>query len=195
MKKIVYVLAITLSVAAWSCGSKQKENKDVTAQADSVAKAEQMKTEQAAAKKDKLAKSKAEIEAKRMADYEEAGKKTPTYKDASGRVIYYNAGTKPTYTGGNEAMAEYLNKNLVYPQQAKDDGLEGTIYVDFVVGKDGKVSDVTTTDYVAGDLDQTLKDEAVRVVSAMPAWTAGRQNGKPVDVKYTVPITFQLTSY
>ncbi|MEJ0054998.1 MAG: energy transducer TonB [Bacteroidota bacterium] len=86
-------------------------------------------------------------------------------------------------------MAKYLSDNLMYPETAKQDEVEGTVFVDFVVGQDGAVRNVVTTD---DGVDQSLRMEAIRVVSNMPKWVAGKQGGKAVPVYYNVPITFVL---
>ena len=90
-------------------------------------------------------------------------------------------------------MNKYLTDNLNYPKEALDNGAEGTVYVDFIVNEDGMVSEIAASDFV-GDIDQTLKDEAVRVVASMPAWVAGRQNGKNVSSAFSIPITFQINN-
>lgn len=88
----------------------------------------------------------------------------------------------------------YLQNNLKYPESARSKGIEGTVYVDFVVDKKGKVTDATATETTLAEVDSALVVEAVRVVSAMPAWAPGTQGGKPVDVAYSIPITFELTN-
>ena len=83
---------------------------------------------------------------------------------------------------------KWLVENIVYPVQAKNNNIQGKVYVSFVVEKDGSVSGVK----VLRGADRDLDNEAVRVVSMMPNWTPGMQNGKPVRVQYTVPINFTL---
>ena len=94
----------------------------------------------------------------------------------------------PKYPGGEGGMTQYLQKNIKYPSSAQEQGVKGTVLVQFVVEKDGKVSDVTIVRSVAKSLDA----EAKRVVAAMPTWAAGKQNGKAVAVQYTLPIKFAL---
>ena len=89
-------------------------------------------------------------------------------------------------------MRKYLRDNLKYPESAQDDGVEGTVFVDFVVDKKGAVTNVSATETTMTTVDSALVNEAVRVVSVMPAWTPGTQGGKPVDVAYSIPITFEL---
>jgi TonB family protein len=94
----------------------------------------------------------------------------------------------PAYNGGDKAMRKFLQNNIKYPLKAKDDGVQGTVFVRFVVEKDGVVDDVTVSKGVHSLLDA----EAKRVVSVMPKWTPGKQKGKPVAVQYTLPVRFQI---
>jgi periplasmic protein TonB len=102
--------------------------------------------------------------------------------------VFKNAEVKPQYPGGEKAMMKYLKKNIKYPSKAKEDGVKGQVFVRFVVEKDGSVADVN----IAKGVSPALDNEAKRVVSAMPKWTAGKQNSKPVAVQYTLPIRFEL---
>ena len=95
----------------------------------------------------------------------------------------------PEFKGGNKAMMEFLMMNMKYPQTAVKAKQQGRAVVGFVVGKDGTVSDVHITKSAGYAV---LDEEAMRVVKAMPAWEPGKQKGKPVNVKYFVPITFRL---
>jgi TonB family protein len=94
----------------------------------------------------------------------------------------------PEFPGGQEAMQEYLANNLKYPENAINRGVEGRVFVTFVISKEGYVTDVK----VAKEVDSDLDAEAVRVVSEMPQWTPGKQKGIAVNVSYTVPIHFKL---
>ena len=95
----------------------------------------------------------------------------------------------PKFPGGDKALIEFLQKNVKYPVEAQKKGVEGRVVVNFVVEKDGSLSEIKTVRSV----DPLLDEEAVRVVSAMPKWEPGKQKGKPVRVKYNVPISFKLT--
>jgi len=95
---------------------------------------------------------------------------------------------QPEFEGGYEAMINFIKKNLRYPASARRMGVDGTVYVQFVVSKDGSISEVKTIRGISADCDR----EAERVVKAMPAWKAGRQNGKPVFVRFVLPIKFKL---
>lgn len=94
----------------------------------------------------------------------------------------------PSFPGGMAALQAYLRDNIKYPVVAAENGIEGRVIVQFVVGKDGSISNVV----VARSADASLDKEAVRVVKAMPKWTPGKQNGTTVNVKYTCPVTFRL---
>ena len=95
----------------------------------------------------------------------------------------------PEFKGGNKAMMEFLMMNMKYPQTAVKAKQQGRAVVGFVVRKDGTVSDVHITKSAGYAV---LDEEAMRVVKSMPAWEPGKQKGKPVNVKYNVPITFRL---
>lgn len=95
----------------------------------------------------------------------------------------------PEFKGGNKAMMEFLMMNVKYPQTAAKAKQQGRAVVGFVVGKDGTISDIYIVKSAGYDV---LDEEAMRVVKAMPAWEPGKLKGKPVNVKYFVPITFRL---
>ena len=94
----------------------------------------------------------------------------------------------PSFPGGNAALMNYLGQNIKYPVIAEENGIQGRVVVQFVVGKDGHISDVR----VAKSVDPSLDKEAVRVVRSMPRWIPGKQNGQAVTVRYTLPVTFRL---
>ena len=94
----------------------------------------------------------------------------------------------PEYPGGMQALFEYLGQNLKYPEDAKEQKVEGRVIAIFVVETDGSISNVEVVKPVFPSLDA----EAVRVLSGMPKWKPGMQSGKVVRVKYTVPINFSL---
>jgi protein TonB len=95
---------------------------------------------------------------------------------------------QPEYPGGQQALAAFMVKEVKYPKKAKRDGIQGQVIVSFVVDKDGSVIDVQ----VAKGVDPLLDAEAVRAVEAMPKWNPGTMNGKPVKVKYNLPVRFKL---
>ncbi len=99
-----------------------------------------------------------------------------------------NVEQKPTFPGGDAAMFKWLGEHINYPAAAADEGASGKVQVQFVVSKTGKVTNVT----VVRGKHPALDKEAIRVVSAMPNWTPGRQNGQPVNVTYILPVNFTL---
>lgn len=94
----------------------------------------------------------------------------------------------PEFPGGNQALFKYLSTNIKYPVVAEENGIQGRVVVTFVVEKDGSISHTQ----VEKSVDPSLDKEAIRVVLSMPLWKPGIQKGKPVRVKYTLPITFRL---
>lgn len=95
---------------------------------------------------------------------------------------------KPSFPGGESAMKSYLNSTLKYPIYAQENGVQGRVIVQFIIEKDGSISDVKISRSVFSSLDR----EALRVVKAMPKWNPGKVNGIPVRVKNEVPVVFGL---
>ncbi len=118
----------------------------------------------------------------------------------------------PEFPGGMKAMMEYLSNNVKYPVEAQKMGEQGRVIVGFIVEKDGTVSNakvVKSNKYTMVEIEkdgtvvkkletsegaaiQELEAEALRVVQSMPKWTPGKQKGKPVRVKYNIPVSFRL---
>ena len=94
----------------------------------------------------------------------------------------------PEYPGGMQAMIEFLQTNMKYPEDAAKQKVEGRVMVQFVVETDGSVTDV----HVAKQVFPSLDAEAIRVVQAMPKWMPGKEKGKVVRVKYNLPIVFRM---
>ena len=94
----------------------------------------------------------------------------------------------PELPGGELALRTYIAKAIVYPTVAQENGIQGKVFVTFVVNKDGSVSNAK----IARGVDASLDSEALRVVSTLPKWKPGKQRGVPVRVSYTVPISFKL---
>jgi protein TonB len=94
----------------------------------------------------------------------------------------------PEFPGGQEALFKYLGSNTKYPQMARDAGIQGTVFLTFVIGPDGKVKDVKVLRGIGGGCDE----EAIRVVKSMPSWKPGKQRGKSVSVQYNLPYRFTL---
>lgn len=106
----------------------------------------------------------------------------------NGKKAYNMVDDMPKFPGGHLEIQKFLARNTVYPKEAQEKGEQGRVFVSFIVGKDGMVSDPKIVRGVAPSIDK----EAIRVVNSMPQWEAGKQDGKPVNVIYTVPINFKL---
>lgn len=95
---------------------------------------------------------------------------------------------QPEFPGGTAALLEYLKKNIKYPAICRENNIQGRVLVTFIVNKDGAIVEPEVVKSVNPSLDK----EALRVISQMPNWKPGYQRGKPVRVKFTVPVNFQL---
>jgi periplasmic protein TonB len=94
----------------------------------------------------------------------------------------------PEFPGGMPAFYIFLNKNINYPEKARQNGIEGKVFVQFIVEKDGSITDI----HVINHVHSSLEKEAIRVVAKMPIWKPGKQGNKPVRVRFTLPINFEL---
>ena len=104
-------------------------------------------------------------------------------------VIFMVVETMPEFPGGQQALFKYLGENVKYPVVAQENGIQGRVICQFVVNKDGSIVDVVV---VRSSGEPSLDKEALRVINSMPKWKPGKQRGKPVRVKYTVPVNFRL---
>lgn len=95
----------------------------------------------------------------------------------------------PEFPGGQQALMQYLSKNIKYPVESQEKREQGRVIVRFIVEKDGSISDIEIIRKVSPALDK----EAERIIAAMPKWTPGKQRGQAVNVYYTVPVSFRLT--
>lgn len=109
-------------------------------------------------------------------------------KKVADNKIYDAPEVMPEYPGGMQAMMNFIGENVKYPEDAKEKNISGKVFVSFVVEKDGSVSEAKVVKGVCESID----NEALRVVNAMPKWTPGKMDGKNVRVKYTLPFTFKL---
>ena len=94
----------------------------------------------------------------------------------------------PKFPGGDAELLKFISKSIRYPVIAQENGIQGRVICSFVVNRDGSIVDAQ----VLRGVDPSLDKEALRVINSMPKWSPGKQRGKPVRVKYTVPITFRL---
>lgn len=111
---------------------------------------------------------------------------TPEEPDDTDDSIYDVVEQQPQFSEGD--ISVWLSQNIQYPPEAMADGIHGRVLCQFIVEKDGTISNVT----VLRSVDPLLDKEAVRVLESMPNWKPGMKDGQPVRVKYTVPISFNL---
>lgn len=105
-----------------------------------------------------------------------------------GEKIYSLADEQPTYPGGMSAFFKYIQSNMQYPEAAKAAGIEGRVFVEYVIEKDGSVSGAKVLKSLNGDCDK----EALRLISSSEKWTPGKIDGKAVRVKMALPLNFKL---
>jgi periplasmic protein TonB len=110
-----------------------------------------------------------------------------TAKRATGALSWSTV--MPAFPGGQNGLTKYLQNHLNYPSEAKENGIEGQVVIQFIVDEYGHISDIK----ILRDIGGGCADEAIRVIKGMPAWKPGEQNGQTVKVYYTLPISFQLS--
>jgi periplasmic protein TonB len=108
--------------------------------------------------------------------------------EQQGEEIFTIVEQSPEFPGGEEARIKFLVEHIKYPEQAKEEGIEGTVYASFVVEKDGSISNVIILRGVGSLLDK----EVIRIIHLMPKWKPGQQRGKAVRVQYNMPVKFSL---
>lgn len=139
---------------------------------------------------------KAEIKEAVIASTEDTGQKVEVKyvpvkvveEEPEEQTIFEVVEQMPDFPGGMPALMQFLSKNIKYPTIAQENGTQGRVIVQFVVNKDGSIVDPR----VVKSVDPYLDKEALRVIGTMPKWKPGMQRGKPVRVKYTVPVMFRL---
>ena len=112
----------------------------------------------------------------------------PAPKEEVTNKVFDVVEVMPSYPGGQGALLSYLSTHVKYPVVAQENGVQGRVTVSFVVERDGSITDV----HVVRSVDPSLDREAARVVSSMPNWQPGKQNGSAVRVKFNVPVQFKL---
>jgi len=95
---------------------------------------------------------------------------------------------QPVFPGGEETRVNFLRENMSYPMKARESGIQGTVFVTFVIEKDGSITNAQILQGIGGGCDE----EALRVTKMMPNWTPGKQKGQPVRTQFTMPIRFAL---
>ena len=116
------------------------------------------------------------------------GPPAPVQEDNDEGEVFDVVEENPSFPGGDAALMTWLQKNLKYPAAAQENGIQGRVLVSFIVNKDGSIVEPK----IIRSVDPSLDKEAARVVSSMPRWKPGKQRGKAVRVKYTLPVTFRL---
>lgn len=116
-------------------------------------------------------------------------KKAEASKDDNYLPVFEVAEDAPQYPGGATALMKFISENVRYPEAAHKAGTQGRVIVEFIVEKDGTLSNIKVVKSVSPELD----GEAIRVMSTMSAWVPGKQKGEPVRVKFTVPVMFRLS--
>ena len=112
----------------------------------------------------------------------------PPEEEEEEQVIHIRVEKMPEFPGGQDALNRFLVRNIKYPLLAQENGIQGRVVCQFVVNSDGSIVDIS----VVRGVEESLDKEAIRVIQSMPKWTPGRQGGKSVRVKYTLPIRFKL---
>ncbi len=121
-------------------------------------------------------------------EYKAPAIKQAEEEEVEEQQIFMVVENAPAFPGGDAARMKFLQDNIKYPQMARESGIQGTVYVTFVVERNGNVTDVKILRGIGGGCDE----EAVRVVQNMPKWEPGKQRGKPVRVQFNMPIKFTL---
>ena len=109
-------------------------------------------------------------------------------EEVSETEIFQIVEEMPSFPGGEGKLMEYVAKNIKYPQIARETGIQGRVFVGFVVEPDGSISNVKLLRGIGGGCDE----EAMRVIKSLPKWKPGKQRGKPVRVSYQIPVFFKL---
>jgi protein TonB len=108
--------------------------------------------------------------------------------DQQDEKVYEKVDQMPEFQGGQEELISFLVKSIQYPEEAKKKGTQGKVFVNFVVGKDGSITNAK----ILKAVDPLLDAEALRVINTMPKWIPGKDKGKEVAVQFTLPISFAL---
>ncbi len=123
--------------------------------------------------------------------YKDKGKTMSEDISSSYADVYTIVEVMPEFPGGDEALKEFIAKNKVYPDKAVENDIQGTVYVQFIVNKNGNIRRALVLRGIGGGCDE----EAIRVVKSMPNWKPGTQNGKPVNVKINLTIDYNISVY
>ena len=130
----------------------------------------------------------AEATAPKASEFKQAATAKTTGSTVDGEEVFLVVENLPEYPGGMQELMKYLQKEMKYPKEAQDKGIQGRVIVQFIVKKDGSIIEPE----VVKPVDPLLDAEAVRVVNAMPKWNPGKQRGQAVNVRFTLPVMFRL---
>tara|TARA_R110001592_G_C12788246_1_gene715694 strand:- start:64 stop:612 length:549 start_codon:yes stop_codon:yes gene_type:complete len=181
MKKYLIICALGLAlVFVQGCGTDNKKTESVDT------------TMTIAERHAQVEKERADLAELRKAELAALIAEAKYYESPTGKMIYYMAEVNPQYVGGEKAMKKFMKENLEFPAVAEKEEMEGTVFVNFVVAQSGEVTEVKVSNHTYSDVDVLFMEEALRVVKMMPNWTPGLQNGKAVDVLFSLPITFMI---
>jgi protein TonB len=112
----------------------------------------------------------------------------PAIDESDSNAVYTVVEEPPEYRGGYNKMRTDLSQYIIYPEKARKDSVQGTVYVQFVVGKDGSLSNIVVIKGVNEEIDKA----AINAVKSFPSWIPGKQRGKPVNVRFILPVKFSL---
>jgi TonB family protein len=196
MKKSIYILLLAVALlAVQACASKSEKEQAAKAAELAAIKAPPDETNDARTPEQRrlaAEKKRVVLAEKKKLVWEQRQRTAVTYKDEEGNLVYNKAEQDPVFNGGDRAMDMYFRDNVKFPEDAEKEGLDGTVYIDFVVSPTGSVREVQASNIPGETADQRFVDEALRVVRAMPNWIPGRQHGKAVAVSFSVPVTFEI---
>ncbi len=102
--------------------------------------------------------------------------------------VYMFVEDQPSFPGGEDEMRKFISRNVEYPKEARESGIVGTVYIQFIVEKDGTLTNIK----VIRGVHESLNQEALRVIKLMPKWKPGKQRGKAVRTQFTIPLKFSL---
>lgn len=189
--KAKYLLFAPLAGALLMVSNIESVAREIGGQVPEVAEVQQ-KADQAlnadVAVANPMAKAEEETKAAELAKAEAKASDATAPADTTKNVVYDVTETMPQFPGGQGVMMKYLAANIKYPASAVKAKKQGRVIVSFVIQKDGSVTNAR----IVKSVDPELDAEALRIVKAMPNWTPGTQDGKPVNVNYTIPVVFSL---
>ena len=162
------------------------EDKDVREEDEIVSQDERMQTDAIAGR---VTNSEGSTDLNNFIEHiNEVVVETPVEPEAKPEQIFKSVEQMPQFPGGDEALLKYLSSHINYPPMAAENNIQGRVVVQFVIDKTGRVGEVK----LVRSRDKDLDNEAIRVCKSLPKFTPGRQNGQPVAVWYTLPVTFKL---